>query len=106
MAVGVTSDFPAPGMRLAVREAATGAPLAELPVDDAGAVAAAAARGRAAQPPWAARALKERGQLLKRARREVGRERARLVRALGRETGKERFGVVGELVNGGLCGGC
>ena len=99
MAVGVTSDFPAPGMRLAVREAATGAPLAELPVDDAGAVAAAAARGRAAQPPWAARALKERGQLLKRARREVVRDRARILRALERETGKARFDVVGELMN-------
>ncbi|TMA94604.1 MAG: aldehyde dehydrogenase family protein [Deltaproteobacteria bacterium] len=99
MAVGVTSDFLAPGMRLAVREAATGAPLAELPVDDAGAVAAAAARGRAAQPPWAARALKERGQLLKRARREVVRDRARILRALERETGKARFDVVGELMN-------
>src|SRR5438552_14058680 len=102
MAVGVTSDFPAPGMRLAVREAATGAPLAELPVDDAGAVAAAAARGRAAQPPWAARDLRERGRLLKLARREVVRDRARILSALERETGKARFDVVGGLMSGCL----
>src|SRR5206468_9219985 len=74
-------------------------PLAELPVDDAAAVAAAAARGRAAQPPWAGRAPKERGRLPKLARREVVRDRARILSALERETGKARFDVVGELMN-------
>jgi acyl-CoA reductase-like NAD-dependent aldehyde dehydrogenase len=99
MAVGMTSDSSTPGMRLAVREAATGVPLAELAVDDAAAVAAAAARGRAAQVPWAARSIRERGRLLKRARRAIVRDRQKILSALERETGKARFDVVGELMN-------
>ena len=99
MAVGVTSDFLAPALRLTVHEAATGASLEELAVDDTAAVVAAAARARTAQPSWAARTVAERGRLLKRARREVVRDRAKILDALERETGKARFDVVGELMN-------
>ena len=87
--------------RLAVRDPARGTVIDELPVDDAAAVAAAVARARAAQPAWAALSVRERGRLLKRARREMVRARADIFDRLERETGKARFDVVGELM--GTC---
>jgi len=87
--------------RLSVRDPARGAVIDELPIDDAAAVAAAVARARAAQPAWAAFSVRERGRLLKRARRGMVRVRAEILDRLERETGKARFDVVGELM--GTC---
>ena len=84
---------------LIVREPATGAQIEALRVDDAEAVAAAVSRGRAVQGAWAECGARERGRLLKRARRELVRDRAQILRALERETGKARFDVVGELMS-------
>ena len=89
------------GMRLTVCDPARGTVVAELAVDDGAAVAAAVARGRAAQPAWAALSPRERTRRLKRARRELVRDRAAILDRLERETGKARFDVVGELM--GVC---
>lgn len=99
MSVGMTANAESPLRRLAVHEPATGQRIDELPVDEADAVVAAAARARHAQVAWAARTVVERGQLLKRARRELVRDRATILSALERETGKARFDVVGELMS-------
>ena len=87
--------------QLAVRDPARGTVLDELPIDDAAAVAAAVGRARAAQPAWAALPVRERGRILRRARREMVRVRAEIFDRLERETGKARFDVVGELM--GTC---
>jgi len=87
--------------RLAVRDPARGSLIDELPIDDEAAVAAAVERARAAQPAWAALPIRERGRLLRHARREMVRERAEIFDRLERETGKARFDVVGELM--GTC---
>ena len=87
--------------QLTVRDPARGTVVDELPVDDAAAVATAAQRARAAQPAWAALPVRERGRLLKRARREMVRARGEIFDRLERETGKARFDVVGELM--GAC---
>jgi len=89
------------GMRLTVCDPARGTVVAELAVDDGAAVAAAVARGRAAQPAWAALSPRDRTRRLQRARRELVRDRAALLDRLERETGKARFDVVGELM--GVC---
>src|SRR5262245_12253699 len=73
---------------LAVRDPARGTVIDELPIDDAAAVAAAVARARAAQPTWAALDVKERGRLVKRARRQLVRARKEILDRLERETGK------------------
>jgi acyl-CoA reductase-like NAD-dependent aldehyde dehydrogenase len=86
---------------LVVRDPARGSVIDELPVDDPAAVAAAVARAREAQSPWAALTVRERARILKRARREVVRDRAAVLDLLERETGKARFDVVGELM--GVC---
>ena len=87
--------------RLAVRDPARGTIIEELPVDDAVAVAAVVERARAAQPAWGGLSVRERGRLLKRARREMVRARGAIFDRLERETGKARFDVVGELM--GTC---
>ena len=87
--------------RLAVHDRSTGAVIAELPIDDADAVAAAAERARAAQPAWAALGARGRAKLLRKARKALVRDRAAIFERLERETGKARFDVVGELM--GVC---
>jgi acyl-CoA reductase-like NAD-dependent aldehyde dehydrogenase len=89
------------GGTLAVRDAARGTVIDELPVDDAAAVEAAVARARAAQASWGAQPVRERARYLKRARRELVRDRAEILRLLDAETGKPRFDTAGELM--GAC---
>jgi acyl-CoA reductase-like NAD-dependent aldehyde dehydrogenase len=98
MATGAIVTNPA---TLAVRDPARGTVIDELPMDDPGAVAAAVGRARAAQPAWAALGPKERGKLVKRARRAMVRVRGEIIDRLERETGKTRFDVAGELM--GVC---
>ncbi len=86
---------------LVVRDPARGSTIAELPVDDAAAVAAAVQRARTAQPAWGTMPPRERARLLKRARREMVVARRNIFDLLERETGKARFDVVGELM--GVC---
>ncbi len=98
MAQGLTIER---STTLAVHDPARGGVVAELPVADAGAVADAVARGRAAQAAWGALPARARGRALRRARRELVRARAEILERLERETGKTRFDVVGELM--GVC---
>jgi acyl-CoA reductase-like NAD-dependent aldehyde dehydrogenase len=86
---------------LVVRDPARGDVVAELPVDDAGAVGLAVERARLAQQSWGALPAATRGRLLRRARREMVRDRDAVLDQLERETGKARFDVVGELM--GVC---
>jgi len=86
---------------LAVHDPARDTLVAELPIDDPTAVAAAAERARDAQRAWGARSPRERARLVRRARRAVVRARAEIFALLERETGKARFDVVGELM--GVC---
>lgn len=86
-------------MDLRVQDKVNGEVLEVLEIHDADAVAAAVARAREAQPAWAALGARERGRLLKRARRSLVRQRREILRLLERETGKARFDVVGELMN-------
>ena len=65
--------------------------------DSAESVVAAAAQARAAQPAWAALSPKERGNIIKRARRELIKDKTKIRDALARETGKTSFEVIGEL---------
>jgi acyl-CoA reductase-like NAD-dependent aldehyde dehydrogenase len=101
MASGASISVRSEGATLVVRDKARGDVLAELPIDDARAVAAAVERARAAQPAWGALAVRERARLLRRARRELVRDRAAVLDLLDRETGKARWDTVGELM--GLC---
>jgi acyl-CoA reductase-like NAD-dependent aldehyde dehydrogenase len=55
-------------------------------------------RARPRSPSWAALPVRERGRLVKRARKAMVRVRARVIDLLERETGKARFDVVGELM--------
>jgi acyl-CoA reductase-like NAD-dependent aldehyde dehydrogenase len=73
---------------LAIHNPATGALLAELPIDDAAAVAAKAVRARAAQPGWAARPLAERKACIRRFRGAVEAELETLAATLTAEVGK------------------
>ena len=86
---------------LVVTEPATGATITDLEIDGPARVAAAVDRARHAQVEWAARPVRDRAALLKRARRELARNRATILDLLERETGKARFDVVGELM--GVC---
>jgi acyl-CoA reductase-like NAD-dependent aldehyde dehydrogenase len=101
MSTAVSRILPASHARLAVCDPARGSLIDELPIHDEAAVAAAVDRARAAQPAWAALPVRERGRLLKRARREMARVRAEIFDRLERETGKARVDVVGELM--GTC---
>jgi acyl-CoA reductase-like NAD-dependent aldehyde dehydrogenase len=73
---------------LKIHNPATGALLAELPADDASAIAAKSAAARAAQPAWAARPLAERIAIVQRFRDAVVAEREELARTLTQEVGK------------------
>src|SRR5215472_13264613 len=101
MAHGFSGEPVAHPTTLPVHDPARGDVIDELPIDDAAAVEAVVARARAAQPAWAATAVRERGRLLRRARRELVRARSEILDRLERETGKTRFDVVGELM--GVC---
>jgi acyl-CoA reductase-like NAD-dependent aldehyde dehydrogenase len=71
--------------------------VANLPVDDVDAVAAAACRAKAAQPAWEGMAVKERARLLKLARKEFLKDKDKIRDALAQETGKVAFDVIGEI---------
>ncbi len=86
---------------LVVRDPARGEVVAELPVDDAAAIAETVARARAAQGGWAGLSARERARIVKRARREMVRDRAEILSLLDRETGKARVDTVGEIL--GVC---
>jgi acyl-CoA reductase-like NAD-dependent aldehyde dehydrogenase len=106
MAIGLTSDpltdrQTAHAPRLAVRDPARGDVIEELPIADAGEVAAAVTRARRAQAAWAALPVRDRARAVKKARRELVRDRKAILERLERETGKARFDVVGELM--GVC---
>jgi acyl-CoA reductase-like NAD-dependent aldehyde dehydrogenase len=73
---------------LLIDNPATGERLAERPADDPAAVAAKAARARAAQPGWAARPLAERRAVLARFRSSVEGELETLAQTLTAEVGK------------------
>ena len=73
---------------LPVHNPATGAPIAELPADDAASVAAKARRARAAQPAWAAVPLTERKACITRFRAGIVAELDALAAVMTRETGK------------------
>jgi acyl-CoA reductase-like NAD-dependent aldehyde dehydrogenase len=86
---------------LEVRDPARGTVIDRLPIDDASGVAAAVARAREAQRAWASLGVKERGRIIRRARRAMVRARAEIIDRLELETGKARFDVAGELM--GIC---
>jgi len=73
---------------LLITNPANGERIAELHADDAASVAAKAARARAAQPAWAARALDERKACIDRFRQFVVRDLESLAATMTRETGK------------------
>jgi acyl-CoA reductase-like NAD-dependent aldehyde dehydrogenase len=73
---------------LQVHNPATGALIAELAADDASAVAAKAARARAAQPSWAARPYAERQACIRRFRSALEAELETLAATLTAEVGK------------------
>jgi acyl-CoA reductase-like NAD-dependent aldehyde dehydrogenase len=73
---------------LAIHNPATGERIAELPADDAGSVAAKAARARAAQGDWASCSLLERKACIAHFRDGVVRDLEALAATMTRETGK------------------
>ena len=77
-----------------VTNPATGARLAEYPVADREAVAAAVARARAAQPRWAALGFAERGRILRKVRDRFVDEKDRICDVVSGETGKPRHDVI------------
>src|SRR5881409_842452 len=77
-----------------VRSPATGARLAEYPVADREAVAAAVARAREAQARWAALGFAERGRILRRVRDRFVDEKDRICDVVSGETGKPRHDVI------------
>ena len=77
-----------------VRSPATGARLAEYPVSDRETVAAAVARARDAQAPWAALGFAERARILRTVRDRFIDEKDRIAEAVSTETGKPRHDVL------------
>jgi acyl-CoA reductase-like NAD-dependent aldehyde dehydrogenase len=73
---------------LVIHNPANGEPIAEIPADDAGTVAAKAEAARRAQPAWAARSLEERKACLSHFRDGVVRDLEALAVTMTRETGK------------------
>src|SRR5437764_2862712 len=94
MAQGASiSEVPA-RQTIPVTNPATGARLAEYPVADREAVAAAVARAREAQPRWAALGFAERGRILRRVRDRFVDEKDRICDVVSGETGKPRHDVI------------
>src|SRR5206468_6714102 len=77
-----------------VTNPATGAPLAEYPVADREAVAAAVARARDARAGWAALGFAERGRILRKVRDRFVDEKDRICDVVSGETGKPRHDVI------------
>jgi acyl-CoA reductase-like NAD-dependent aldehyde dehydrogenase len=73
---------------LSIINPATGALIAEVPADDATAVASKAAQARAAQPRWQAVPLTERKACIERFRGHIVRDLESLARTLTQDTGK------------------
>ena len=73
---------------LTILNPATGAPITDVPCDDAATVASKAARARVAQPGWRAVPLAERKACIERFRTFVVRDIESLARTLTQETGK------------------
>mgnify|MGYP001187268117 CR=1 FL=1 len=73
---------------LTVANPANGAPIAEVPTDDAASISRACRRSRAAQPNWAAEPLEHRLACLRRFREAVVRDSERLAALLTTEVGK------------------
>jgi acyl-CoA reductase-like NAD-dependent aldehyde dehydrogenase len=76
--------------RLGLASPATREPVGEIVVTTPGEVAAAIARARAAQPAWAARPVKERAAILRRAVDVVISRQDEIVKTVQDETGKPR----------------
>jgi len=94
MAQGASiSEVPA-RRTIPVTNPATGARLAEYPVADREAVAAAVARAREAQPRWAALGFAERGRILRKVRDRFVDEKDRICDVVSGETGKPRHDVI------------
>ncbi len=74
--------------RIAVENPATGEVIAHVPVLDAGAVAALAARGRAVQPAWNALGFEGRARVLKRMQKWMTDNAQRVIETVMSETGK------------------
>src|SRR5438093_6789018 len=77
-----------------VRSPATGARLAEYPVSDRETVAAAVARARDAQAPWAALGFAERARILRTVRDRFIDGKDRICDVVSGETGKPRHDVI------------
>ncbi|QLY28227.1 succinic semialdehyde dehydrogenase [Nocardia huaxiensis] len=82
----------------AITEVFTGSTLGTVPVGTADDVAAAVARGRAAQAEWAARPVKERAAVLERYRALVVENREYLMDIVQAETGKARWAAQEEIM--------
>src|SRR5438094_599849 len=94
MAQGASvSEVPA-RQTIPVTNPATGARLAEYPVADREAVAAAVTRAREAQPRWAALGFAERGRILRKVRDRFVDEKDRICDVVSGETGKPRHDVI------------
>jgi acyl-CoA reductase-like NAD-dependent aldehyde dehydrogenase len=85
---GVTANGTAAGADIPVENPATGQIVAHVPDLDAGAVAAMAARGRAAQPQWEAFGFEARGRILLRAQKWLIDNSERVISTIVSETGK------------------
>jgi len=79
---------------ISVKNPATGAPVADYPVADREAVAAAAARARRAQPGWAAVGFAERARILRQVRDKLVDEKDRICAVVSGETGKPHHDVI------------
>ncbi|HEY6476289.1 MAG TPA: aldehyde dehydrogenase family protein [Polyangia bacterium] len=84
-----TANGPVPAARsITVENPASGEVIASVPNLDAAAVAAAAARGRAAQPAWEALGFDGRGRVLRRMQKWLMDNADRVTRTIMSETGK------------------
>ena len=79
-----------PPVSISVENPATGELLREVPAGDAGAIAEAVARARAAQPAWAALPVRDRAAALRRLARAL-RDDGELLDTLVAESGKPRY---------------
>ena len=87
---------PSDASAIEVRDPARGTLIGTVPRQPRAEVEAAVARARAAQPAWAELPVRERGALLKSARRRFVAARGEIIDLLARETGKTRFDATGE----------
>lgn len=83
-----THDFPDGAALITVENPATGDVVATIPAVDPEAIAAMAARGRAAQPLWEAAGYAERGRILSRAQKWLLDHEQRVIDTIKSETGK------------------